>query len=246
MIIRLLLSNWKMQCCILKRKKDKAYYEYILAQLYAMNNQPADAVDYYVKAGKHTKSEDMNLYAQIQLAKLYSIHPDLANQDIVKMLEKLIRFGKNKDHADEVLYTIANYYYFQKDTTNAIAYLEKSVKRSLNNKTQKGQSFLRLGEIYYDKELYAQATVYYDSAIVYLPKTTDNYDKIVSRKDVLNELAKYVKIIQEQDSVQRLGKMSPKELESIWLLSPQLKIKKIRKNQDLVPISETMAMPQFH
>ena len=196
-----------------KKKKDKAYYEYILAQLYAMNNQPADAVDYYVKAGKHTKSEDMNLYAQIQLAKLYSIHPDLANQDIVKMLEKLIRFGKNKEHADEVLYTIANYYYFQKDTANSIAYLEKSVKRSLNNKAQKGQSFLRLGEIYYDKELYAKATVYYDSAILYLPKTTDNYDKIVSRKEVLNELAKYVKTIQEQDSLQRLGKMSPKELE---------------------------------
>jgi tetratricopeptide (TPR) repeat protein len=70
-----------------------------------------------------------------------------------------------------------------------------------------------LGEIYYDKELYAKATVYYDSAILYLPKTTDNYDKIVSRKEVLNELAKYVKTIQEQDSLQRLGKMSPKELE---------------------------------
>ena len=196
-----------------KKKKDKAYYEYILAQLYQINNQPADAVDYFKKAGKHTKTEDMTLYAQIQLAKIYSTNPDLANEDIVKMLNKLIRFGKNKEHADEVLYTIANYYYFQKDTANAIVNLEKSIKKSINNAQQKGQSFLRLGEIYYDKEQYAQAAIYYDSAIIYLPKTTEHYADIAARKTILNELAGYVRTISEQDSLQRLGKMPPKELE---------------------------------
>lgn len=196
-----------------KKKKDKAYYEYLLAQLYQKNNQPADAVDYFVKAGKHTKTEELNLFAQIQLAKLYSENPDLANQDIVKMLSKLIKFGKNKDHADEVLFTIANYYYYQKDTTNAIAFLQKSVKKSISNPEQKGKSYLRLGEIFYDKEVYNQAAIYYDSAIVYLPKETENYDKIVARKGILNDLATYAQTIQEQDSLQRLGKMSPKELD---------------------------------
>ena len=69
-----------------KNKKEKAYYEYLLAQLYQLNNQPADAVDYFVKAGKHTKTEELNLFSNIQLAKLYSENPGLANQDIVKML----------------------------------------------------------------------------------------------------------------------------------------------------------------
>lgn len=197
-----------------KKKKDKAYYEYILAQLYERNNQPADAVDYYVKAGKHTKTEELNLFTQIQLAKLYSQNPDLADQDIVKMLSKLIKFGKNKDHADEVLYTIANYYYFQKDTTNAITFLQKSVKKSISNNEQKGRSFLKLGEIYFDKESYLQSAIYYDSAIVYLPKTYEDYDKIVSRKDVLAKLATYAQTIHTEDSLQRLGKMSKKELDA--------------------------------
>jgi tetratricopeptide (TPR) repeat protein len=197
-----------------KKKKEKAYYEYILAQLYERNNQPADAVDYYVKAGKHTKTEELNLFTQIQLAKLYSQNPDLADQDIVKMLSKLIKFGKNKDHADEVLYTIANYYYFQKDTTNAIAFLQKSVKKSISNNEQKGRSFLKLGEIYFDKEAYLQSAINYDSAIVYLPKTYENYDKIVSRKEVLTKLATYAQTIHTEDSLQRLGKMSKKELDA--------------------------------
>jgi tetratricopeptide (TPR) repeat protein len=196
-----------------KKKKEKAYYEYILAQLYQKNDQPADAVDYYVKAGKHTKTEELNLFAQIQLAKLYGQHPDLADQDIVKMLTKLIRFGKNKDHADEVLYTIANYYYFNKDTVSTIAYLQKSISKSVSNKEQKGKSYLRLGEIYYEKEDYAQAAVYYDSAIVFLPSTIEGYDAIVSRKSTLAELAQNTKIVMVEDSLQRLGKMNPKDLE---------------------------------
>ncbi len=213
-----------------KKKKEKAYYEYLLAQLYQKNNQPADAVDYFVKAGKHTKTEELNLFSQIQLAKLYSENPDLANQDIVKMLSKLIKFGKNKDHADEVLYTIANYYYYQKDTIQAIAYLQKSIKKSIVDNEQKGKSFLRLGEIFYDKEFYVQAAVSYDSAIVYLPATIDNYDQIVARKSILGELASYAKTIQEEDSIQRLGKMSPKDLDKYLAEAKAKKDKDDKKN----------------
>ncbi|HNI32524.1 MAG TPA: tetratricopeptide repeat protein [Chitinophagales bacterium] len=196
-----------------KKKKDKAYYEYLLAQLYQLNNQDADAADYFVKAGKHTKSEELYLFSKIQLAKLYSDNPGLANQDIVKMLSKLIKFGKNKNHADEVLYTIANYYYYQKDTANAVAYLEKSIKKSLDNKEQKGKSYLRLGEIYFDKEAYDKAAIFYDSAIAYLPNTFENYQQIVTRKEVLGDLATYAQTIYTEDSLQRLGRMSPKELD---------------------------------
>ena len=202
----------------------------MLAQLYQKNNQPADAVDYFVKAGKHTKIEELNLFSQIQLAKLYSDNPDLANQDIVKMLSKLIKLGKNKDHADEVLYTIANYYYYQKDTVNAIAYLQKSAKRSIGNTEQKGKSFLRLGEIYFDKEAYEQAAVFYDSAIVYLPATFDHYDQIISRKSILSDLGMYANTIHEQDSLQRLGKMSPKELDK-YLADVKAKLEKEEKKK---------------
>lgn len=214
---------------LFKKKKQRAYYEYILAQLYMLNNQPADAVDYFVKAGKHTKTEELNLFAQIQLAKLYSENPDLADQDIVKMLTKLIRFGKNKDYADEVLYTIANYYYFRNDSGNAIAYLQKSIDKSTTNLVQKGKSFLKLGEIYYDKEMYGEAAVYYDSAIVYLPTTFEQYDKIKDRKDILNELAGYNKTIAQEDSLQRLGRMSPVELKKYLAEQQAIKEKAEKK-----------------
>jgi outer membrane protein assembly factor BamD (BamD/ComL family) len=194
-----------------KKKKERAYYEYILAQLYAMNNQPADAVDYFVKAGKHTKTEEITLFSQIQLAKLYSQNPDLADQDIVKMLTHLVKFGKNKEFADQVWYTIGNYYYFQKDTSNAVASFEKSVRKSVSNEEQKGKSYLRLGEIAYEREEYTPAAVYYDSAITYLPLTFENYEQVLMRKSTLGDLATYAATIHREDSLQRIGRMDPRE-----------------------------------
>ena len=195
-----------------KKKKQRAYYEYLLAQLYQKNNQPADAIDYFVKAGKDTKTEDLMLFSKIQLAKLYSTNPDLAEDDVEKMLTKLIKMGRNKTYADQVLYTLANYYYHQKDTTQAIAALQKSIKRSIDNNEQKGKSYLRLGEIYFENEMYDVAAINYDSAIAFLPNTYPDYDKIAYRKNVLNDIAKNIAIIHTEDSLQRLGKMSPKEL----------------------------------
>ncbi|MBP6048340.1 MAG: tetratricopeptide repeat protein [Chitinophagales bacterium] len=213
-----------------KKKKDKAYYEYLLAQLYQKNNQPADAVDYFVKAGKHTKTEDMLLFSKIQLANIYSNHPDLADEDVVKMLTKLIKLGKNKEHADEVLYTLANYHYHLKDTASAIAFFHKSIHKSFSDDEQKGKSFLRLGEIYFDKEAYADAAIFYDSAIVYLPKTFTDIDKITQRKTILNELAANVKIIQIEDSLQTLGKMKPADLEK-YLAKIQAEKEKLAKKK---------------
>jgi tetratricopeptide (TPR) repeat protein len=129
------------------------------------------------------------------------------------MLSKLIRFGKNRDHADEVLYTIANYYYYQKDTAQAIAFLQKSVKKSTANQEQKGKSYLRLGEIEFDREEYVQAAMYYDSAITYLPNTYENYDQIVARKSILSDLAMYAATVHIEDSLQRLGKLSQRDLD---------------------------------
>lgn len=214
-----------------KKKKQRAYYEYLLAQLYQKNNQPADAVDYFVKAGKHTKTEDLMLFSKVQLAKLYSTHPDLAEDDVEKMLTKLIKMGRNKTYADQVLYTLANYYYYQKDTTQAIAALQKSIKRSIDNTEQKGKSFLRLGEIYFEKEMYDVAAIYYDSATALLPTTYPNYDKIAARKDILNDIAKNIAIIHTQDSLQRLGKMSPQELKN-YLADIEAQRKKEAKKKD--------------
>jgi len=216
----------------IKKKKNKAYYEYLLAQLYEKNNQALDALDYYKKASKHTKDDELHLYAQIQQARLYVIHPELGSEDVPKMLNKLVKRNKYSDQADEVYYALSRYYYYVKDTSGAIASLLKAIKYCKDDLAQKGKSYLRLGEIYYDKEDYYTAARYYDSAVAYLPNTTPDYAEVVSRKSVLSNLAQYKKTINEQDSLQHLGKMSPKELDEYLAQLAKQEKKKNRFSSD--------------
>jgi tetratricopeptide (TPR) repeat protein len=154
------------------------------------------------------------------------------------MLTKLVRFGKNKDEADEVYYEMALYALNNNtDTTKAIEYLKKSVEASTINTTQKGLSYLRLGKIYFDKELYANAKNNYDSTIAFLPKDHTEFPEAELRQSVLEDLASYVKIIQEQDSLQKLGKLSPKELEK-YLADLQAAKDKIEKKKSKLSVEE--------
>jgi tetratricopeptide (TPR) repeat protein len=234
------LAIEKLENAILfiKKKDEKAHYEFILAQLYQQNTQPADAVDYFEKVIKHTTDEKLAFYSKLKMTDIFAHYPELTDKNIEKMLTKLVRFGKNKDEADEVYYEMALYALNNNtDTTKAIEYLKKSVEVSTINTTQKGLSYLRLGKIYFDKELYANAKNNYDSTIAFLPKDHTEFPEAELRQSVLEDLASYVKIIQEQDSLQKLGKLSPKELEK-YLADLQAAKDKVEKKKSKLSVEE--------
>lgn len=199
---------------LLKKKQERAHYEFLLAQLYSFNDQPADASDYFEKVAKHTNDETTKFYAQLYLSRLYSNYPELSGDDVEKMLLKLVKYGKNIQRADEVYYNLANYHSLQGDTAQAIKDLQKSIAVSVDNDPQKGLSFLKLGQIRYEHEAYAAAKSDYDSAVAFLPVEHRETPEAKLRQDVLSDLARYMQTIHDQDSIQRLGRMAPAELET--------------------------------
>lgn len=222
----------------IKKKQEKAYYEFLLAQLYQQNNQPADAVDYFVKVIKHTNDDKFAFYSKLKMTSIFADYPELSSENIEKMLTKLVRFGKNKDQADEVYYELANYALNNnKDTATAITNLEKSVKASTTNTTQKALSYLLLGKIHFSAENYAAAKNDYDSTIAFLPKEHEEFSDAQLRQSVLSDLAKYRQIIVEQDSLQRLAKMSPKDLEQ-YLAEIELAKEKELKKKSRISIED--------
>ncbi len=94
-----------------------------------------------------------------------------------------------------------------KNTDAAIADLKKSAETSTVDKNQKGLSYLKLGEIYFDQQDFSNSSAYYDSAVVFLDKKMADYDQIVSRKDILKDLAVHLNTIAFEDSLQRLAKL---------------------------------------
>jgi tetratricopeptide (TPR) repeat protein len=93
----------------------------------------------------------------------------------------------------------------QKNLRQAIDDFNLSIRTGSNSRID-GESFLRLGLIYYDTlKDYKKSQAYYDSAINVLPKDYEGYARIKARQEVLNEFVKQLQTIQWQDSLLELA-----------------------------------------
>ncbi|MFN3315495.1 MAG: tetratricopeptide repeat protein, partial [Raineya sp.] len=93
-------------------------------------------------------------------------------------------------------------------------------------------TYLRLAEIHFDKlRQYEEAKAYYDSTMALLPKDEEGYEKIAKRHEVLDEFIKYLKVVQLEDSLQRMAKMSENDLEAYLTenISRQVRTEKERQ-----------------
>jgi hypothetical protein len=188
-------------------KKDRARYAFIVAQLYEQQKNNSKAREYYQKTISAKPTYDLLFNAQMKKARLV----DLKNGNpakLIKDLEKMARDFKNKEYLDIIYYTIGEIYEKDKNESLAILNYKLSIKNSTQNPKQKALSYLKLGEINFEQTNYTASEAYYDSTMLSLPKDYKDYDAINRRKQTLATLVGYIRIIQREDSLQRIAKMS--------------------------------------
>ncbi len=114
-----------------------------------------------------------------------------------------------------------------------------------------GESYLRLGEIYYDTlRKYELSQAYYDSTIMVLPKDYEGYSAIKSRQEVLNEFVKNLNTITWQDSLLRMANLDSAQLmhridsvlEVKRLLAEKKAVKKKKKQSNRVDLSSPQSV----
>ena len=190
-----------------KRKSDKARLYFILGQVQQKRLQFYDAIASYQKVLKNNAAYEMDFNARINMAKCYDGTNGNA-KDIVNQLLKMLKDEKNKDYLDQLYFALAEVELKNKNIPKAIEYLKLSVEKSTTNNLQKAFSSLKLADIYFDKPEYQKAQAYYDSTILFLPKTYTDYAMLKERKDVLTELVTNLLVVEREDSLQALAAMS--------------------------------------
>ena len=120
----------------------------------------------------------------------------------------MARSDNNKDYLDQLYYAIGNIFLAQRDTLNAISAYEKGNVKSTRNGIEKGVLLLKLGNIYWEKEKYADAGRCYGEAIGLLDKERKDYKQLSDRSKKLDELVPYTEAVHLQDSLQALARMS--------------------------------------
>jgi TolA-binding protein len=185
----------------LKRKDRRGRIYFIIGQVYQELGFESEAYNYYKKCLATNPEYEVDFYARLYMAQVTEISRSRNVNAARKSFRKLLKDRKNKDFQDKIYYEMGMFELKQKNINQAIEDFNYSIRAGSNTRVD-GESYLRLGQIYYDTlKNYEKSQAYYDSAISALPKDYDDYAKIKARQEILNEFVLHLKTIQWQDSL---------------------------------------------
>lgn len=190
-----------------RKRSTKARYYFILAQISQKQENYSAATASFKKVLKNRPIYDMEFNTRLKMAQTLILSDPGAKNTAIKSLKKMLKDEKNEDYADQIHFALAEVEIASGNIDGAIESLKESAASSTSNKNQKGQSFLKLAEIYFEQEEYQNSAAFYDSAMVFISKDLENYEEIKERKETLVKLASYLYTVELEDSLQQLAKL---------------------------------------
>lgn len=196
-------------------KLDKSRREFLLAQLYEMTGQPDKASEYYVKASKHTVDPLLDIYAQLNDAKMLRSGDNTKQlKNSIATLVKMAKKDKFEPYRDIVYYSAAQLSMQLPDTASAIVYYNKSIEKNENNIRYRNKAYLQLADIAYERKAYKLAAAMYDSLRLEGDSTlTASLASLQARRSALTKVVNHITVIEREDSLQHIAAMAPAERE---------------------------------
>lgn len=203
-----MVQNLVKAAPLLKKKDGKGRLYFIIGQIYQMLGFDAEAFNYYKKCIASNPVYELDFYARLYMAQVTQLGKSSDVKAARKLFRKLLKDKKNKEFKDKIYYEMAEFELRRGNLPEAIDFYKNSVQASTDNQRQKGQSYHKLGIIYFDSlSQYQVAKAYYDSATTTLPKDFENYQEIKERHEVLTEFVEQINTIQLQDSLLALAEL---------------------------------------
>ncbi|MEM8908566.1 MAG: tetratricopeptide repeat protein, partial [Bacteroidota bacterium] len=219
-----------------KKRKLKARYAYIIAQIHQQMGREKEAVAYFDNANKLTSNYDMKFSARLNVILNGWKSGVTSADDATRQLEKMLKDIKNEEYRDQIYYVLANISLKNNDRIAAIGHLKSSLYYSTKNSAQKAESYLPLANLYFESEEFVNAKSYFDSTLMVLAKTDERYESVTRYSNSLTDIAKNLLIIATQDSLLRISKMSDQEKKAIAY--------QLKKEQDQLKIANVVTSNQ--
>ena len=197
---------------LIEAKNERSRTRYILAQLYQDAGENKKAYEQLDQILARNPPYELDFQAKLMLPQVSELNTqDRARLD--KVFAGLLKDLKNKDYRDKIYYEMARLNYREKNYPDALKLLGQSVRATTTNRYQKSYAYLLAGRIYYENlHKYPLAAAYYDSTVQTLSKEAKTYAAIKERSDILKNFAKQYTIIETEDSLQALARLTPEVL----------------------------------
>jgi tetratricopeptide (TPR) repeat protein len=196
------------------KKEERIRWTFILAQLHQEAGDPQKASEYYKQVIKMNPPYEMSFNARINRGSVFIAGSDNA-KEIRDELKKMLKDDKNADFRDQIYYAIGNVFFREGNEEEALNQYKLSSTYSISNTQQKTTSCMTIANIYYERQDYTMADLYYDSAMVYLTEDYPDYDEIVSKTRSLSDLVENLQVVQLEDSLQKLARMPESERNAV-------------------------------
>jgi tetratricopeptide (TPR) repeat protein len=197
---------------LIRKKRDRARPNFILAQIYQRLERSSDALTRYESSIHSRPVYELEFHARINKALAYSRTGGTSEQ-IQKELYKMLRDDKNLDYRDKIYYALGDIAWEEQRRADAIDFYEKSILYNKENPKQKAKAFLRLADLYFDDRQYASAQLYYDSTLTTIDESHERFQIIKMRAESLTELVANLNAISLNDSLSMICALTPKERE---------------------------------
>ncbi len=193
----------------------RARYAFIQGQLHEQSGNTPLAYDAYKRSSKLSPDYELKFNAALNELKLSYKTGQTTKPIAIKKLEKMEKEAKNKPFQDQIYFTMAQIRLDSKDVVGAIADFENAIAVSGNNKNVQLEAHYKLAQLLFEQGEYRECKKCYDKTLALMPKS-DNRQKEASRfSKNLADIATNIEIIELQDSLMKLSRLSESELSEI-------------------------------
>ena len=218
---------------LIVKSSDKARINFIIGQTYHLLGFEGEAFRYYKNTLKNNPKYELEFYTKLYMAQVTELAKSNDIKRIQKYFRNLLRDTKNTEYKDKIYYELAGFQLDNGDIESAIDNYKLSIASSKGNQRQKGYSYLRLSEIYYDSlKNYPLAKSYYDSTVTTLPEDEENYKVVKARQEILVDFVKQITVIQKNDSLLHLATLSRDSVMSIAIATLEVEAEKEKKKTE--------------
>ena len=195
-----------------KKNKEKARYNYIVGQLYNEFGKIDSANIAFDKIIEMHRKIPRPYYINAHLAKATNF--DTINGDKVAFLEYLTDLEEDRENRpflDKIYYRIAEFHRANKRDSMAVAYYNKSLRKTAGDKQLKSRDYVTLGNMNFDEAEYKIAGAYYDSTLTNMVLNSKPYRVIKRKRENLEDVIFYEDIAQANDSILNLVSLSEED-----------------------------------